>query len=32
VPLVVQREGERVEARVTTGDRDKFLKKPRMHS
>ena len=32
VPLVVQREGERVEARVTSGDRDKLLKKPRMHS
>jgi S1-C subfamily serine protease len=32
VPLVVQREGERVEARITSSDRDKFLKKPRMHS
>jgi S1-C subfamily serine protease len=32
VPLVVQREGERVEARVKSGDRDAFLKKPRMHS
>jgi S1-C subfamily serine protease len=32
VPLVVQREGERVEARVTSSDRDTFLKKPRMHS
>jgi S1-C subfamily serine protease len=32
VPLVVQREGETVEARVTSSQRDKFLKKPRMHS
>jgi S1-C subfamily serine protease len=32
VPLVVQREGERVEARIVSGDRDRFLKKPRMHS
>ena len=32
VPLVVQREGERVEARIVSSEREKFLKKPRMHS
>lgn len=32
VPLVLQREGERVDARVVSGDREKFLKKPKMHS
>lgn len=32
VPLVVQREGETVEARIVSSARDKFLKKPRMHS
>ena len=32
VPLVLQREGERVEARIVSSDREKFLKKPRMHS
>jgi S1-C subfamily serine protease len=32
VPLVLQREGERVDARVVSGEREKFLKKPKMHS
>ena len=32
VPLVLQREGERIETRIVSGDREKFLKKPRMHS
>jgi S1-C subfamily serine protease len=32
VPLVVQREGETVEARLVSSEREKFLKKPRMHS
>jgi len=32
VPLIVQREGETVEARIVSSEREKFLKKPRMHS
>jgi len=32
VPLVVQREGETVEARIVSSEREKFLKKPRMHA
>ena len=32
VPLVVQREGETVEARIESREREGFLKKPRMHS
>ena len=32
VPLVLQREGERVEARIVSSEREKFLKKPKMHS
>jgi S1-C subfamily serine protease len=32
VPLVVSREGETIEARIVSSDRDRFLKKPRMHS
>jgi S1-C subfamily serine protease len=32
VPLVLQREGERVEARIVSSERERFLRKPRMHS
>ena len=32
VPLVLQREGETVEARIVSSEREQFLKKPRMHS
>jgi S1-C subfamily serine protease len=32
VPIVVSRDGETVEARIVSGDREQFLKKPRMHS
>ncbi len=32
VPLVVSRDGETIEARITSSDRELFLKKPRMHS
>ncbi len=32
VPLVVHREGETIEARIASKERDGFLKKPRMHS
>jgi S1-C subfamily serine protease len=32
IPLVLQREGETVEARVVSSERERFLKKPRMHS
>jgi hypothetical protein len=32
VPLVVSREGETIEARIVSSDRERFLKKPRMHS
>jgi len=32
VPLVVNREGETIETRIVSSDRDRFLKKPRMHS
>jgi S1-C subfamily serine protease len=32
VPVVVSREGERIEARIASKERDGFLKKPRMHS
>jgi S1-C subfamily serine protease len=32
VPLVVSREGETIAARITSSDRELFLKKPRMHS
>jgi S1-C subfamily serine protease len=32
VPLLVSREGETVEARITSSERELFLRKPRMHS
>jgi S1-C subfamily serine protease len=32
VPIVVSREGETIEARIASSDRELFLKKPRMHS
>jgi S1-C subfamily serine protease len=32
VPIVVSREGETLNVTVTTSEREKFLKKPRMHS
>lgn len=32
VPIVVSRDGETIDARITSGDRELFLKKPRMHS
>jgi len=32
VPIIVQREGETVETRVVSSEREKFLKKPKMHS
>lgn len=32
VPVVVQREGETVEATIVSSEREKFLRKPRMHS
>ena len=32
VPLVLQREGETIETRIVSSEREKFLKKPKMHS
>jgi S1-C subfamily serine protease len=32
VPLLLSREGETIEARIVSSDRERFLKKPRMHS
>ena len=32
VPLVLQREGETIEKRIVSSEREKFLKKPKMHS
>ena len=32
VPLVIQREGETLQARVTSSNREDFMRKPRMHS
>jgi S1-C subfamily serine protease len=32
VPLVIRRDGETLQMRVTSSDRERFLRKPRMHS
>jgi S1-C subfamily serine protease len=32
VPIVVSREGETIETRIASRERDAFLRKPRMHS
>jgi hypothetical protein len=31
VPLLIWREGDTFEVRVNSGDRDRFLKRPKLH-